>query len=709
MKIPLFATVVLALAPLVATAAGEAKKPNIIFILCDDLGYGDVGVFFQNQRKAKGPAGTPAFGTPNLDRMAGEGVRLDGMYCPAPVCAPSRASLMSGVHQGHAGLRDNQFDKALEDNHTLPSVLKQAGYATAIIGKWGMQGSAAGKPSGEEDESSGEKAGSPATWPAYPTKRGFDTFFGYVRHRDGHEHYPKEGPYRGPVQVWDGDREVSAGLDKCYTTDLFTARAKKWIVDTKKASPGKPFFLYLAYDTPHATTELAPCAYPPGGGLTGGVQWTGKPGVMLNTAKGKPDSYYHPEYANATYTGPAFGKTAGKQSTSEKISRPWPDVCKRYASSVRRIDDCVGDLITLLKDLKIDDDTIVVFTSDNGPSDESYLGSGPLPPDFFHSFGPFEGIKRDCWEGGVRVGAIVRAPGLIPPKRESSEPAQFHDWMPTFAELAGEPAPARTDGVSLVPTLTGKGAQPASTVYVEYSYPGKTPGYAAFDASHRNRKRGQMQVIRLGDRVGVRYDIKSHADDFEIYDILKDPRQTKDLAKENPDLERAMKDAVLRLRRPNASAKRPYDKEFVPAVAGAKTAPGVAWSAYAGEFPYLPKFDTMTPEKSGEAPEIASAIRAAAGAGVLVSGYMEIPDDGDYTFAMTPESAAFLRIHEASVIDADFGHKPGEARSGTIRLKAGKHPFRLYFAGKGHPNLRWSKAGAAPQPLPASALSHDAR
>ena len=171
-----------------------AKRPNILFILCDDLGYGDIGVFNQTARQARKE---PAILTPNLDAMAAEGIALRGMYCPAPVCAPSRASLFSGVTQGHSNVRDNQFDKALEDNHTIASVLHQAGYRTALIGKWGLQG----------------RGRSPETWAAYPTKRGFDDFFGYVRHGDGHEHYPKEGLYSGKKEVWDGGKEISADLD----------------------------------------------------------------------------------------------------------------------------------------------------------------------------------------------------------------------------------------------------------------------------------------------------------------------------------------------------------------------------------------------------------------------------------------------------------------------------------------------------------------
>ena len=445
----------LALFVCASTLAAEPlpAKPNILFILCDDLGYGDVGVFFQNLRQKQAE---PCHFTPKIDTMAAEGIQLPHHYCPAPVCAPSRASLLLGVHQGHANVRDNQFDKELDHNHTLATVMKGAGYATAAIGKWGLQG----KP-----------APAPPDWPAHPLNRGFDYYYGYIRHADGHEHYPKEGIYRKPKEVWDNRTEVSTNLDKCYTTDLFTARAKHWLADHQRTNASQPFFLYLAYDTPHATLELPTQAYPPGGGTNGGLQWLGQPGHMINTASGTVDSWYHPDYASATWDH-------DKNPSTPPV--PWPDVYKRFATDVRRIDDCVGDLLQLLKDLGLDQNTLVVFTSDNGPSRESYLKE-PYEPTFFHSFGPFDGIKRDCWEGGLRVGAIARWPGRVPANRVSPLPCAFWDWMPTFAAMAGLPAPARSDGVSLLPTLTGRSVQRPSTIYVEYFLAGRTPKYDEFE------------------------------------------------------------------------------------------------------------------------------------------------------------------------------------------------------------------------------------
>jgi len=663
-----------------------AERPNIIFILADDLGFGDFGVFFQNLRRDKNDRAEPWHLTPRLDAMAGEGLQLRHHYCPAPVCAPSRASLMLGVHQGHANVRDNQFDKALENNHTLATVLRGAGYATAAIGKWGLQGGAAGN-----DRETQSKA-NPGAWPGYPTKRGFDYFFGYVRHVDGHAQYPREDG----KQVWENDREISADLAGCHTTDLFTARAKQWIVERHAKAPAKPFFLYLAHSTPHAKLQLPPGDFPAGGGLAGGAQWLGQPGRMINTASGKPDSQIHPDYAGATWDHDRDAATP---------ERPWPDVFQRYATVVRRIDDCVGDLLQLLKDLGIDQNTLVVFTTDNGPSRESYLPEN-FEPDFFNSFGPFTGIKRDVLEGGIRVGALVRWPGGAPAGRVSDSPSQFHDWMPTFAELAGVAAPARADGVSLVPTLSGRGIQKPSRVYVEYVNGQRTPGYGDFAPAHRGRVRNQMQAIREGEFMGVRYNVKAHADSFEIYNIAADPGQTADLAASQPDLQRRMLNAALRLRRPDGGAPRPYDAAPVPALAPAQTRPGVAWHSFAKESPWLARLDDLQPSAAGEADTI-GAVPTRDAEALLVSGFLEISTGGEYLFTLPAGVSALLRIHEATVIDAAFAPSQAEA-VGAIRLAPGRHPFRLYWQGlPTPPRLEIAGASLPRQPIPAAMLSRE--
>ncbi len=648
-----------------ATLAQE--KPNIILILCDDLGYGDVGVFYQNQRAALKDPSVPFFTTPHLDAMALGGTRMTQHYCAAPVCAPSRASLLTGLTQGHANVRDNQFDKGLADTHTIGSVLQEAGYTTAAIGKWGLQGnSGEGKngKNGKDATRRGQGSGSPDKWPAYPTKRGFDFYYGYVRHVDGHFHYPKEDKR----EIWENDAEVSKDLDLCYTTDLFAARAKKWIIDETRKHPDKPFFMYLAFDTPHAILQNPPCAYPTGGGLKGGLQWSGKPGAMINTATGKKDAWMHPDYDKATW------KNKGKVA-------PWPDVQKRYANGVRRIDDAVGDILMLLADLRIANNTLVVFTSDNGPSKESYLKEN-FEPDFFHGFGPFDGIKRDTWEGGLREPTIARWPDTIKAGSVDDHPSGHWNWLATFAEMAGVPVPAGTDGVSLLPALTGKGKQAPGIVYVEYVNDSNTPKYPAFQQNHRGRRRGQMQVVSVDGLKGIRYDIKSAADDFEIYDVKKDPKESTNLAK-NPEfkgLQEKMKARALQARMPDSSAPRPYDSALVPPAAKVSaTSPGVSWSLFEGTWPWMPDFRTLSPDKAGKSSAIDLSMNPGEGPfGVSFEGVFQAPSDGEYTFDITADGGAMMFLHDIRVID-EPKTLTDTPLTGRVRLKAGPHPLRLLY------------------------------
>jgi arylsulfatase A-like enzyme len=663
-------------------SAVAARHPNIVFILVDDMGWGDLGVFFQNGRNFAVNRNKPAFVTPNLDRVAAEGLQLRRHYCPAPVCAPSRASLLLGVHQGHANVRDNQFDKALENNHTLASVLKQAGYATAAFGKWGLQGDG-------------------AIPVAHPQYLGFDYFFGYMTHTNGHYHYPKED---GQI-VWDGfNTDIVSQLDNCYTADLWTARAKKWIVDQKTANPAQPFFIYLAYDTPHAELEVPPSAYPAGGGLEGGVQWTGTAGAMLNTASGITNSFIHPDYLDATWdddNNPATAEVA------------WPDAERRHATMIRRLDDAVADLVQLMKDLEVDDDTLIVFSSDNGPHNEGAT-YGTQDPTFFESFGPMDGIKRDTWEGGMREPTLVRWPGHIPAGTISLTASQFHDWLPTFLELAGLPAPARTDGVSLVPTLTGVGTQRPSTIYVEYNFGGTTPDYAEFEPSRRGATRNQEQVTYLDGYKGIRYNIVSNSDDFEIYDSLNDAKETTNLAGTSSTfttLQQRMKDHVLQMRRPLADAPRPYDDDLIPPDATSNLVTGLDYGAFEGSFPWVPDFISLTAVTQGSCSGLDLTVRTRDdNIGLLYTGYLDVPADGTYTFYLTADSRAFLRIHDASLLDADFGYVAGTEVSASINLAAGRHAIRLSYArgtgGTPALSLQWSSASITKQAIPTTALLH---
>lgn len=626
------------------------------------MGYGDVGVFFQNQRKEDNNLSHPWISTPNLDKMAAEGAMLTQHYTPAPVCAPSRASLLTGLSQGHTQIRNNQFDKALAHNYTLGNVMQKAGYKTAVIGKWGLQGLVS-----EENEN-------PENWIAYPTKRGFDYFYGYVRHRDGHEHYPVEGIYRGKKEVWENDKEVSAGLDKSYTTDLWTAVAKKWItseVNTKE----KPFFLYLAYDTPHAVLELPTQPYPVGGGKNGGIQWTGRPGQIINTASGTPDSWIHPDYSQAVYDHDNNSKTA---------LIPWPDTYKRYATSIRRIDRAVGDLLQLLKDLKIDSNTMVVFTSDNGPSIESYLPAGYAAnqANFFDSFGPYDGIKRDVLEGGLRSPVIVRWSGTISKAKTVNTPGIFYDWLPTFTNTAGLPAPVNTNGVSLLPALIGNGQQQERSVYVEYFQNGTSPDYSEFASQNRSRYRGQMQMIRFGDTVALRYNIKSPDDDFGIFNVVEDTHQAHDLAADGnmTALQNKLKAKVLQLRRPNSTAPRPYDSVSIAGINKLNLKKGLVWKAYKGKFPWLPQVKGLTPviQRNLKKPGFKKLKKGNYDISVF-EAYLEVPQTGKYTFYLNANNRIFLKLHEINLIDGDYNYKPGETLKAEILLEKGLHPFKLYY------------------------------
>jgi arylsulfatase A-like enzyme len=700
----------------VSAAPTSGAKPNILLILTDDLGYGDVGAFFADGIRPSGPRGATM--TPALDRLAAQGARLTHHYCAAPVCAPSRASLLSGLHQGHANVRNNQFDKALADNHTLGTVLKRAGYATAAFGKWGLQGRVEGQA---------------PNWPAHPLNRGFDFYFGYIRHGDGHEHYPKEAPYRNrdnsrkkkkaaPAtseesddanaalfgkEVWENRREISATLDKCYTTDLFTARAKQWISDHAAKRPTEPFFTYLAFDTPHAVLELPTMAYPSGGGMNGGLRWLGTPGKMINTAGGTIDSWTHPDFAEATYDDDR------NPGTPEK---PWPDVYRRYATSVRRIDDAVADLVQLLRDLKLAENTLIVFSSDNGPSLESYLRE-QFSPEFFAGFGPFDGVKRDLWEGGARVPTIAWWPRGIPAGRTVATPSAHWDWLPTFAEVAGLPAPANADGQSLVADLSGShGGRRSAPLYFEYRQDGRTPDFPAFEPARRNRVRREMQSLRTGDIVAVRYDVQSAEDDFEIYDVVRDPKQTRNLAADpvHAARQRELKARVLQVRRPDATAPRPYDEALVPAAPpAAASRAGLAWQRVGAATPWVPARGFAAASAQGSMPTLDLTVVARGQTGAFaasIEGFLQVPTDGDYTFFLSTDTGAVLHVHDALLIDADYGYRGGSVREARIRLQAGLHPLRLAtrHAGTAAPTLtlEWSGPGVSRAAIPAAAWRH---
>ena len=671
--------------------ASRTNQPNILFIFADDLGYGDLGVLHQNAKSGR------KHKTPFFDQMAADGLILDRHYCPAPVCAPSRGSLLTGMHQGHANVRNNQFDRALEDNHNLATTLKAAGYSTNVIGKWGLQGSGS----------------SPALWPAYPTRRGFDYFFGYVRHGDGHTHYPFHiTDSRSPKELYDQDKMIRDDLSLCFTPDLFTARAKKLIIDEVNDGDQQPFFLYLAYDTPHAALQLPTVEYPGENaandlddssfGISGGVQWLGTPGNMINTATGAIDSYRHPDYTAA-------------------VGNSFTDVEERFATLVRRMDDNLGDLRKTLEDLGIADNTLIIFTSDNGPHQEDYLTNAQTNdgssyrPNSFESYGPFEGIKRDCWEGGIREPSLVCWPNSVPANSSTTQHSQFHDWMPTLCDIVGIPTPARSDGVSLLPTLlnpTTPSGQKTPTTYIEYSTGGSTPSYSG--SNHGGDTRSEAQVIFLDDYKGIRVNTSNANDAFEIYETISDPAEGSNLAESSPyfvELEQRMKDRVLQLRIPGANAARPYDNSQIPTPNPLPSlVQGLNYEAHSGFWPWIPQFEDLTASSTGTLTDginLAPLPATPGDDGLYLSGYLNIPSSGNWTFSLTSDSGSLLKIHDILAIDDDFTHS-GDTVSRTLNLAAGQHPFRIYYRNSPSQtpalSFRWSGPGVAEEDVPATAF-----
>ncbi len=714
-----------------AQAGNDVSRPNIILVLVDDMGWGDTDIL----PTETGARRTPQIPTPNLHRMADSGVQLRRHYTASPVCAPARASLFSGVHQGHAEvIRNNSFDAALENSHTLASVLREAGYATALIGKWGIGG---GK----------ERGGTPDTCAAWPTRRGFDYFFGYNNHLAGHRHYPKEETNADPDThcnaIWDGERVITAELDTCYSTDLFTARAKKWITDHERVSPGQPFFLALSYIAPHARLAVPSMAYPEGGGLTGGMQWLGEPGRMINTASGNWDSYIDPALKRDEEAWLAYARENFPNANAAALVAG----AQRHASMITRVDAGVGDLLRLCQDLGIDQNTFIVFTSDNGPHNEPGAVRGtaqhPAPaqnPAFFRSYADRDGIKRDLWDGGLRVPCLVYAPGLVAPGAVSEVPSQFHDWMATFAELAGVPKPLRCDGVSLLPLLRGGAATTKpGIVYAEYNFGGQMAQYRDYAPNKAGRPRGEQQAIvfRAGDGrylKAIRTGIRNGEEDFEIYDLLADPHEANDLAADFPGMQDRLRAAVLYNRRaydyvrdPAAGRRnngccgsRNYDGQLVPAQADTPaTQPGLSMRQLQLDCPWVPDFDTLPGAAAATSTHVnaPAAVELPAGSITEFRGYVNVPADGHHwhfylTLDAVEGSRAYMKMHNFQLIDADVNYRPGttatesaaanaeeriDAKTGRrgIPLAAGLHEITLVVVqGKAAPGklrLEWNR------------------
>ena len=362
---------------------------------------------------------------------------------------------------------------------------------------------------------------------------------------------------------------------------------------------------------------------------------------------------------------------------------------------IHRIDDNVGDVFQLLKDLNLDDNTLVIFTSDNGPHNE---GNDPR---YFASWGPFDGIKRDLFEGGLREPTIVHWPGHVPSGATSDEPTVQYDWMATFANLTGVPKPAITDGISILPTITGHAAEQQHHPYLYFEYQGPDAGPITKEilARHNYTTRGQMQAVRLGDMVGVRYDIQTPDDPLELYNVKNDLHENHNLAADPiyaPVLAK-MRTLLITSREPVADAPRPYDDVPMPAVPAPHMTGGIRYAAFTGQWPWLPDFRTMRPSKIGTS----KTLSASAGAAAQFTGYIQVPADGDYHF--DADSSCDLWIHDGLIIrDTDTSN------AGSVKLKAGWHPLRV-AASKSNLQITITGGGIMQQPIAANMLGYDVK
>lgn len=422
-----------------ATSTAVPKKPNIIFILADDLGYGDLGCY-----------GQKVIRTPFLDRMASEGMRFTQAYAGSTVCAPSRCCIETGKHTGHSFVRSNGPVPPFTERG-LGEVMKDAGYRTGLVGKWSLGG-----------------LGSVG----YPMDKGYDDWFGYFSQGHAHNFYPEHLLDRRTARLLRGNW----GVNKTeYAPDLFTQRALEFVEE----SQDDPFFLHLTYNTPHTNNEL--------GRDTGDGQEV-----------------------------PGYSRYAGEK---------WPNPEKGFAAMVSRLDADVGRILDKLKQLGKEEETLVVFSSDNGPHEE-----GGHQHEFFDSNGPLRGYKRSLYDGGIRVPMIARWPGRIDAGRVSDHICAFWDLMPTFAEVAAASAPDDVDGISFLPELLGKSQPKHDYLYWE------------FDRPHF------WQSVRHEHWKGVK---PSTRDPLELYDLNRGLDEQQNVAAQHPDVVKRIEQFLAAARTPD--------------------------------------------------------------------------------------------------------------------------------------------------------------
>ncbi len=421
----------------VAWQDAAPRQPNIVYILLDDAGYGDLSCYGQQK-----------FSTPNIDRLAKEGLRFTDHYAGCTVCAPTRCVLMTGLHTGHSYVRGNREVKpegqaAIPgDTVTVAKLLRQAGYATGAFGKWGL-----GAPGSEGD----------------PTNQGFDTFFGYNCQREAHSYYP--------THLWSNTTKVP--LDgKTYSHDLIMVEALKFIRSHQQG----PFFCYLPVTIPHAAMHV-------------------------------PEEYAAPFRRQFPQYEDKIGKYRG------------PDVknpAAAFAGMMTKLDEGVGQIMNLLKELDIDQHTLVMLTSDNGPHRE-----GGHVPDFFNSNGGLRGHKRDLYDGGIRVPLIARWPGVVPAGRESDMVSAHWDMLPTWCELAGAATPDGLDGISLVAELRGESDRQTQHDYLYWEF----------------YEQGGKRAVRFGDWKAVQLNLHRNLESpVAVYNLRIDPAEQTDVAREHPEI-----------------------------------------------------------------------------------------------------------------------------------------------------------------------------
>jgi arylsulfatase A len=414
-------------------------RPNIIIIQADDLGYGDLSAY-----------GQARFTTPGIDRLAREGIRFTNYYAGSTVCAPSRAALMTGYHTGHTWIRGNGEIAMRPEDVTIAKLLRDAGYRTAVIGKWGL-----GRPG-----TSGQ-----------PDKQGFEYSFGFLDHRHAHRQFTDH--------LWRNAQSVPMDLKNDYVNDLFTNESAAFI----ERSDPRPFFLYLNYTVPHAELRVPDDSLKP----------------MQSRFEEKP---FVNAKADAVDTGPDGGPSIGYRS------QPTPRAA--FVAMITRIDRDIARLTDLIRDRKLDQNTLIMFISDNGPHRE-----GGADPEFFKSSGGLRGIKRDLYEGGIRVPMVARWVGTIPAARVSDHAWAHWDVLPTLTEVAGAQAPKGLDGMSMARALRGARQPGHDFMYWEF------------------HERGFQQAVRAGKWKAVR--LKKDAP-LELYDLSNDPIEANNIAASSPEV-----------------------------------------------------------------------------------------------------------------------------------------------------------------------------